>query len=74
MSADDCNGICVRASDVGVMVAGDPVAYPHPACPVHGDVDWCEHCNGWGSIGGLPRAFTCPMCGGDGVRAKDGVL
>lgn len=31
-----CNGICQRASDVGVSVPGDPVAYPHESCPEHG--------------------------------------
>jgi hypothetical protein len=31
-----CNGICQRASDVGVSVPGDPVAYPHDSCPEHG--------------------------------------
>lgn len=29
----------MRASDVGVGVAGDPVAYAHPGCEVHG---WCD--------------------------------
>lgn len=31
-----CGGPCMRASDVGVPVPGDPVAYAHPCCPVHG--------------------------------------
>jgi hypothetical protein len=31
-----CNGVCHRASDMGVFVAGDPVAYPHESCPEHG--------------------------------------
>jgi hypothetical protein len=31
-----CNGICHRASDVGVSVPGDPVAYAHESCPEHG--------------------------------------
>lgn len=31
-----CNGLCHRASDVGVAVPGDPVAYPHDSCPEHG--------------------------------------
>jgi hypothetical protein len=34
-----CNHLCMRASDVAVSVSGDPVAYPHPGCPVHGS---CE--------------------------------
>jgi hypothetical protein len=34
-----CDHLCMRASDVGVYVAGDPVAYEHPGCPVHGS---CE--------------------------------
>ena len=33
----DCNGYCLRASDHGVPVAGDPVAHAHPDCAVHGD-------------------------------------
>jgi hypothetical protein len=32
-----CNGICTRASDVGVSVPGDPVAYAHESCPEHED-------------------------------------
>jgi hypothetical protein len=35
-----CNGICHRASDVGVSVPGDPVAYPHDSCPEHGSESW----------------------------------
>lgn len=31
-----CNGVCHRASDVGMGVAGDPVAYAHDSCPEHG--------------------------------------
>lgn len=31
-----CNGVCHRASDVGVTVPGDPVAYAHESCPEHG--------------------------------------
>lgn len=31
-----CNGLCHRASDVGVSVPGDPVAYAHESCPEHG--------------------------------------
>lgn len=34
---DDCNGYCLRASEHGVPVAGDPVAHAHPDCAVHGD-------------------------------------
>lgn len=30
-----CNGLCHRASDVGVYAPGDPVAYPHDSCPEH---------------------------------------
>lgn len=32
----DCNGVCLRASDVGVSVPGDPVARAHDYCPEHG--------------------------------------
>ncbi|MFD1546952.1 hypothetical protein [Nonomuraea guangzhouensis] len=32
-----CAGLCVTAYDVGVFVDGNPVAYPHPDCPVHGE-------------------------------------
>lgn len=32
----ECNGECFTASDVGVTVADNPVAYPHPDCPLHG--------------------------------------
>lgn len=32
-----CTGLCHRASDVGVAVAGDPVAYAHDSCPEHGE-------------------------------------
>lgn len=31
-----CNGLCHRASDVGVYAPGDPVAYAHDSCPEHG--------------------------------------
>lgn len=31
-----CNGLCHRASDVGVYTPGDPVAYAHESCPEHG--------------------------------------
>ena len=31
-----CNGICLRASDVGVSAPGDPVARAHDSCPEHG--------------------------------------
>lgn len=31
-----CSGDCLTAYDVGVPVAGNPVAYPHPDCPLHG--------------------------------------
>jgi hypothetical protein len=34
----ECSGECLRASDVGVGVTGNPVAYAHPHCPVHGSV------------------------------------
>lgn len=34
---DDCNGYCLRASDHGVPVPGDPVAHAHPDCAAHGD-------------------------------------
>lgn len=30
-----CNGLCHRASDVGVYAPGDPVAYAHNSCPEH---------------------------------------
>lgn len=33
---EGCNGICLRASDVGVSVPGDPVARAHDSCPEHG--------------------------------------
>jgi hypothetical protein len=32
----ECNGLCLTAADVGVPVDGNPVAYPHPDCGVHG--------------------------------------
>jgi hypothetical protein len=32
-----CDGMCVTAYDIGVFVQGNPVAYPHPDCPAHGD-------------------------------------
>lgn len=31
----ECNGICLTASDIGLP--GNDVAYPHPACPEHGE-------------------------------------
>lgn len=34
-----CNGMCLHASDVGVSVDGDPVAYEHRSCPEHGDLE-----------------------------------
>lgn len=33
MTGMNCNGMCVTGSDLGEP--GDPVAYPHPECPVH---------------------------------------
>lgn len=36
-SSPACPGLCVTASDVGVFVEGNPVAYPHSDCPVHDD-------------------------------------
>lgn len=30
-----CNGICLTAYDIGIAVAGNPVAYPHPECELH---------------------------------------
>lgn len=35
-AGEGCNGICHRASDIGLYGAGDPVAYPHESCPEHG--------------------------------------
>jgi hypothetical protein len=35
-AGEGCNGVCHRASDIGLSVAGDPVAYPHESCPEHG--------------------------------------
>jgi hypothetical protein len=32
----ECGHLCLRGSDIGVSVPGDPVAYAHPGCPVHG--------------------------------------
>lgn len=32
-----CNGICITAFEIGVYVAGNPVAYPHPECDKHGN-------------------------------------
>jgi len=34
---ESCGGPCIRGSDVGVYVKGDPVAYAYPFCEVHGD-------------------------------------
>jgi len=31
-----CGHMCVRGSDIGIGVVGDPVAYAHPGCPIHG--------------------------------------
>lgn len=31
-----CNGVCLRASDVGVPVPGNSVARSHDSCPEHG--------------------------------------
>lgn len=31
-----CNGVCLRASDVGVAVHGDPIARAYDSCPEHG--------------------------------------
>lgn len=31
----DC-GMCLKASDIGVYSAGNPIAYSHPGCPEHG--------------------------------------
>jgi len=67
MTDGNCNGLCVTAADIGVG-SFMQVAYPHPACPEHGDAEYCEHCEGWGSIAGPPREFACPMCGGSGIR------
>ena len=35
MDEDECNGICLYASDLGLPYGG--VAYAHPDCPEHGD-------------------------------------
>lgn len=36
-STDPCGAQdCVRASDIGIWLSGDPVAYVHPNCSVHG--------------------------------------
>lgn len=34
-----CNGMCLTAADVGVPVAGNPVARAHRSCPEHGDLE-----------------------------------
>jgi len=36
---DECNGICLTASDIGLpeFHRSGEVAYAHPDCPVHGD-------------------------------------
>lgn len=34
-----CNGMCLTAADVGVPVAGNPVARAHRSCPLHGDLE-----------------------------------
>ena len=39
----ECDHLCVYASDVGVDVPGNPVAYAHPGCPAH-DPDEVCHC------------------------------
>lgn len=33
-----CQGECLSASDVGVVVAGNPIAYAHPQCQRHNPV------------------------------------
>lgn len=38
-SETECNGICLYAADIGVPEAGDVVAYAHPDCPEHGDLE-----------------------------------
>ncbi|EMY33559.1 hypothetical protein D477_014196 [Arthrobacter crystallopoietes BAB-32] len=50
----DC-GMCLTASDIGIGVAGDPIAYPHPGCPDHGS---CEKFVPGGSADGAGR----PLC------------
>ncbi len=46
---DNCNGMCLTGSDVGVPYSG--IAYPHPDCPEHGD-------------GQLPAEdLSCARCG-----------
>lgn len=34
---EECNGICMTASDIGLPEYGDTVAYAHPDCPEHSD-------------------------------------
>lgn len=68
-----CTGLCVTAADIGVGVAGNPVAYPYPGCPEHGTDDYCEHCEGWGNFEGREteeERLICPMCEGTGIREK----
>ena len=36
----ECNGLCMTAADVGVMT--DAIAYGHPECPLHGDIERLE--------------------------------
>ncbi len=31
-----CSGECLRGTDVGVSIVGNPIAYAHPDCPKHG--------------------------------------
>ncbi len=38
-AALECDGLCVTSDDIGVPGYG--VAYPHPACPVHGSGEVC---------------------------------
>lgn len=67
-----CNDLCVRGSDIGVYVDGDPVAYAHPGCPEHSDGLQCAHCEGWGNFAGRDNEesrLTCPMCDGTGSVA-----
>lgn len=37
----ECDGICMTAADVGVSVSGNPIAYPHPGCPLHAPGERC---------------------------------
>lgn len=53
----DC-GMCVRASDIGVPVAGNPIAYAHPGCRDHGN---CPAFVPGGGIDGAGREF-CGSC------------